>query len=156
MSDKNKIVRVNFTMPLFLKEEWDEFAKNTLNSSTSQMVRNAVRDYRNKYKELERPTSNLSLELLEMKMQKMKESIGQDMLEFKKLMKVEKNEKDGIDEAKDSILEILEKLQPIKTKPIAKMIRMNPSDVLDILESMQLEYKLIKITKTGWIIDEHK
>jgi signal recognition particle receptor subunit beta len=44
--------RINLTLPKSLKAEWDEFAKITLKTSLSQMIRNAVREYRMRYGEI--------------------------------------------------------------------------------------------------------
>jgi metal-responsive CopG/Arc/MetJ family transcriptional regulator len=151
MSEKNKMVRVNFTLPEPLKKEWNTFARKILQISTSQMVRNAVREYRNKYKKIEQPRENPEMELMKMKFEKL---IDEKMNEIQKSLKVEKVENIEIEEAKDSILSLLEKLQPMKTKEIAKMIRMTSIETLNILEILQLKDKLIKITKEGWKIDE--
>ena len=144
-----KIVRVNFTLPESLKEEWDNFSRNTLQCSTSQMVRNAVRDYRLKYTKLEQPQVNPELELMKMKLE---QSIKNEMNKFKEDLKNESNKIEDIEEIKNSILSILEIKQPMRTKEIARVIRLSPDKTLDILDILQQRDKIIKNTKDGWMI----
>ena len=44
-----KTARINLTLTEELKNEWEIFARDVLNKSLSQMIRDAVREYRNKY-----------------------------------------------------------------------------------------------------------
>jgi signal recognition particle receptor subunit beta len=47
-----KDARINLILPEQLKNEWEIFAKEILKTSLSQMIRDAVREYQNKYKNL--------------------------------------------------------------------------------------------------------
>ncbi|MFX1393445.1 MAG: ADP-ribosylation factor-like protein [Promethearchaeota archaeon] len=44
-----KTARINLTLTEELKNEWEIFARDVLNKSLSQMIRDAVREYRKKY-----------------------------------------------------------------------------------------------------------
>ncbi len=59
-----KTARINLVLPEEDKKEWEQFAKERLNVSLSQMIRDAVREYQTKY-QTNKPiprTSDLNLE----------------------------------------------------------------------------------------------
>jgi len=82
---EKKIARVNFTLPNRLKNEWEIFAKETLGTSLSQMIRNAVKEYRSKYEQLEKQSGNIEMQLLEMRIEKMISEKMEKMIEKFKL-----------------------------------------------------------------------
>jgi len=67
---EEKITRINFTLPKRLKKEWETFAKETLNTTLSQMIRNAVRDYHSKYMHIEKESSNFEMQIIERRIEK--------------------------------------------------------------------------------------
>jgi len=67
---EKKITRINFTLPKRLKKEWETFAKETLNTTLSQMIRNAVREYRSKYTYIEKESSNFEMQIMERRIEK--------------------------------------------------------------------------------------
>ncbi len=67
---EKKIARINFTLPKRFKKEWETFAKQTLNISLSQMIRNAVREYRSKYMQIEKESSSIEMQIMEKRIEK--------------------------------------------------------------------------------------
>ena len=89
---QRKSGRINFILPKRLKEEWEIFAKEILNTSLSQMIRNAVREYRNKYKQLEEKSGSIEMRLMEMRMEKMiSEKMEKMMAKLKTQLNKEEN-----------------------------------------------------------------
>ncbi len=149
MSEKK---RINIHIDESLKNEWDKFAKEECHSTTSQMIRNAVREYRLKFAKLKQPETNPELELMKLKLE---QSINERLVKMEKKVEestAESKKIKNIQEIKDSILSLLEIKQPMKTKKISQLIRLELDKTVKVLGSLQLEDKIIKNTKNGWMI----
>lgn len=142
------MIRVNFTVPESLKEEWENFAKDR-HISVSQMVRNAVYEYQIKYRQLEQPAKNPELELMEMRLEKL---LAEKMEHYIKLFQPVKNEDeiDNIVELKDRILKLLEKFGPQKSPDIADIIGIPRKLLMKVLEEMSQTDKIITVDKGLW------
>jgi GTPase SAR1 family protein len=73
-----KDARINLILPEQLKNEWEIFAKDVLKTSLSQMIRDAVREYQNKHKNLGSVSDDLESrieKLISEKMEKVLEKL---------------------------------------------------------------------------------
>jgi GTPase SAR1 family protein len=73
-----KTARINLTLTEELKNEWEIFARDVLNKSLSQMIRDAVREYRNKYIQSEEVQDTLEAKIekiISEKMEKIMEKL---------------------------------------------------------------------------------
>ena len=81
---RERKTRINLIIPEILKEEWDHFAKETLKVSLSQMIRDAVQEYRNKYGSDDRVVSQASLQSME---NRLREFMSEKVLDIVNEMK---------------------------------------------------------------------
>ena len=73
-----KTARINLTLTEELKNEWEIFARDVLNKSLSQMIRDAVREYRKNYVKSEEVQDTLETKIekiISEKMEKMMEKL---------------------------------------------------------------------------------
>lgn len=142
------IIRVNFTVPQSLKEDWERFAQER-HISMSQLVRNAVYDYQMKYKQVIPPQINPELQLLEMRLEK---SLNEKITEIVSNLQPGKHddEIDNIEEIKNSIILFLEKSGAQKSSEIAQILRLPRTMLMKVLEEMSQVDKLLTIDKGLW------
>jgi len=142
------------SLPYGLKDEWKEWSKNTLQTSISQMIRSAVKEYQRNYEKLEEPSINSEIqnEILKLKFEK-----NEEIETYKKLIQEMKQNTDKITdlrEIKDQILSLLE-LEPMDTKTIAIRIRLDKYETSNILTEL-LESKMINFTNKKWEIIQNE
>jgi hypothetical protein len=152
-----EMVKVNFTIPTSLKGEWKDFAKNVLKCPMAQMIKNAVRDYRLNFQALNETKLSPELGMISQKQEKMMEEMKEKLQQIEQLVQKPKSvipDLDGIEAIKESILLDLEERngKPIETKKLAKIIRVDKDETLNILGEMQEKQGLIKRISKGWIL----
>ena len=139
------------SLPNGLKEEWRKWSKNTLQTSISQMIRNAVKEYKKNYNKSEQPSINTEMqkEIMKLKIER-----NAEVEKYKKIMNEmkEKTEKtENIREIKDSILSLLE-LKPMDTKTIALRIRLDRYETSNILKELS-DDKMILFSSKKWELE---
>ena len=142
--------RINFTLPESLKSEWESFAKET-RKSISQMIKDAVREYRKLLKREEQPVVSPELQVLELRLEKMLEQKMQQYQELLKQPAPATEEIDNIQDMKGRILAILEDGPQPSTK-LASYLGITRKQIMKVLEEMQEPDKLVKIDKGIWSV----
>ena len=131
-----------------MKKNWKEWSKNTLQTSLSQMIRQAVKEYQRNYEKLDEPSLNTEIQN---ELMKLKYDRNEEIESYKTILKEMKdkvNKKNNTREIKDQILSLLE-LEPINTKTIALRIRLDLFETSNILKELY-DNKLIELTENIW------
>ena len=110
------MIRVNFTLPESMKENWDNFAQK-LNVSTSQLVRNAVTEYIKKY-EMNESTPQ-GLEHIDFQLSEIRKEMGELKSQYKDVLsKIKKPEFEELDdsEVQEIRATVMANRQPVQVR----------------------------------------